>query len=168
MCVCRKDSKVSVERVNFRQFVRTLARFRRSKKGHEHPMNSRDKKIECNPPPSFSFPSPLSLLSPSPFSLFLLSTLFPLPSPPSPSLCFSDYGLSPLLVLVVFQVYDTDRDGAISQADLRHILHIMVGLHIPTEQVHGRQCVHMYRRWSYTLSPPTAQLYCAEDNERGR
>ena len=38
---------MSVEKVNFRQFVRTLARFRSSKKGHEHVMNSREKKIEC-------------------------------------------------------------------------------------------------------------------------
>ena len=58
----RKDSKVSVERVNFRQFVRTLARFRRSAKGHEHVMNSRDKKIECEVSSSrhLSLPPPLT------------------------------------------------------------------------------------------------------------
>ena len=70
-------------------------------------MNTRDKKIECE-----SFPwTP------------------PLPPPPHP--------LSPPLSLssVVFQVYDTDRDGAISKDDLKHILHTMVGLHIPPEQV---------------------------------
>ena len=59
VCVFRKDSKVSVEKVNFRQFVRTLARFRSSKKGHEHTMNCRDKKIECRlflrSPPDLSF-----------------------------------------------------------------------------------------------------------------
>ena len=109
VCVCRKDSKVSVERVNFRQFVRTLARFRRATKGHEHTMNSRDKKIECKTLTSdpSEAPVPLTLSSASP---------------------------------VVFQVYDTDRDGAISQEDLKHILHIMVGLHIPPEQVRIYTC----------------------------
>lgn len=79
-----KDSTVSVEQVNFRQFVRTLSRFRCSEKGHEHVMNSKEKKIEF-----------------------------------------------------VFQVYDTDRDGVISQNDLHHILHAMVGLHIPSEHLNS-------------------------------
>lgn len=41
-----KDTKVSVETINFRQFVRTLARFKKASKGNEHEMNTRDKKID--------------------------------------------------------------------------------------------------------------------------
>ncbi len=33
--------------MNFRQFVRTLARFKRAEQGHEHEMNTREKKIDC-------------------------------------------------------------------------------------------------------------------------
>ena len=43
----RKDPSVSVESINFRQFVRTLARFKKAPRGNEHEMNTRDKKIEC-------------------------------------------------------------------------------------------------------------------------
>ena len=43
----RRDSSISVESINFRQFVRTLARFKRESKGHEHEMNTREKKLDC-------------------------------------------------------------------------------------------------------------------------
>lgn len=64
---------------------------------------------------------------------------------------------------VVFQVYDTDRDGAISKSDLHHILHAMVGLHIPPEQVSSSQ--HMTIN-SFVSS--TAQLHCETHVEGGR
>ena len=40
---------MSVESINFRQFVRTLARFKKAVRGDEHEMNTRRKKIECKP-----------------------------------------------------------------------------------------------------------------------
>ncbi len=43
----RRDPSVSVESINFRQFVRTLARFKKAPKGNEHEMNTREKKIDC-------------------------------------------------------------------------------------------------------------------------
>ena len=43
----RRDSSISVESINFRQFVRTLARFKRESKGHEHEMNTKEKKLDC-------------------------------------------------------------------------------------------------------------------------
>lgn len=43
----RRDPSISVESINFRQFVRTLARFKRESKGHEHEMNTREKKLDC-------------------------------------------------------------------------------------------------------------------------
>lgn len=45
----RKDPRLPLESINFRQFVRTLARFKKAPKGGEHEMNTRDKKIECEP-----------------------------------------------------------------------------------------------------------------------
>ncbi len=39
--------------------------------------------------------------------------------------------------VVVFKVYDTDRDGKISKEDLQHVLSAMVGLHIPKEQLNS-------------------------------
>lgn len=48
MCVYdRRDPSVSLESINFRQFVRTLARFKRAPRGNEHEMNTREKKIDC-------------------------------------------------------------------------------------------------------------------------
>ena len=43
----RRDTSISVESINFRQFVRTLARFKRESKGHEHEMNTKEKKLDC-------------------------------------------------------------------------------------------------------------------------
>ncbi len=40
---------MSLESINFRQFVRTLARFKKAPKGSEHEMNTRDMKIDCEP-----------------------------------------------------------------------------------------------------------------------
>ena len=44
---CRRDSSIAIESINFRQFVRTLARFKRESKGHEHEMNTMEKKLDC-------------------------------------------------------------------------------------------------------------------------
>ena len=43
----RKDPRESVETINFRQFVRTLARFKRTPKTHRCEMNTQEKKIDC-------------------------------------------------------------------------------------------------------------------------
>lgn len=46
-CTCRSDTNQIIEEVNFRQFVRTLARFRKISHSHEHETCTEDKKIEC-------------------------------------------------------------------------------------------------------------------------
>lgn len=97
VCVCdqcRKDTIVSLETINFRQFVRTLARFKAASKGHEHEMNTRDKKIDCR----------LCVC------VCVVIVMW--------SSC--DLVIS-FCAVVVFKVYDTDRDGLISKDDLKHV-----------------------------------------------
>ena len=45
--IFRRDLSISVEFTNFKQFVRMLARFKRESKGHEHEMNTKEKKLDC-------------------------------------------------------------------------------------------------------------------------
>ena len=94
---CRKDPTESVETLNFRQFVRTLARFKRVPKGHEHEMNTPEKKMDCESTGRFY------------------------------SICNNQtrhYEFSHLsMCIVIFKVYDTDRDGKISKDDLIHVSH---------------------------------------------
>ena len=78
--VYRRDSSISVESINFRQFVRTLARFKRESKGHEHEMNTREKKLDCEYNVADLLCSWLMTLSFPPLSLSL-SLSFPLPHP---------------------------------------------------------------------------------------
>ena len=47
MRLCRKDPRESVETINFRQFVRILARFKRTPKSQQHEMNTEEKKVDC-------------------------------------------------------------------------------------------------------------------------
>ena len=42
----RKEPSETAETINFRQFVRVLAHFKRAR-GHEHEMNTKEKKIDC-------------------------------------------------------------------------------------------------------------------------
>lgn len=42
-----RNGKSSIETINFRQFVRTLARFKKTPRAHEGGLNTRERKLDC-------------------------------------------------------------------------------------------------------------------------
>lgn len=96
------------DRVNFRQFMQVLARFRTIKKGKDNKLNSREEKLRCE----------LMIHSVKCHQTLLLLLL----------LLFKSYA-------VAFKMYDLDDDDSVSKDELLNILMMMVGANIPQEQL---------------------------------
>lgn len=93
------------DRVNFRQFMQVLARFRTIKRSKENKLNSREEKLRCK----LTFYSVTKSLKLTIY-FFNKST-------------------------VAFRMYDLDDDESISKDELLNILHMMVGANISQDQL---------------------------------